>query len=71
MSLMVWIYFHLFTGGVTEESSSAGMKQVSVMKPVTEKVLTCSWRGDTLPLDDSCSYMVNGRRPRGVERYIP
>ena len=34
------------TGGVTEESSSAGMKQVSVKKPVTEKALTFSWRGE-------------------------
>ena len=61
----IWIYFHLLTGGVTEESSSAGMKQVFVQKPVTEIAPTISWRGGTLPSEKSCSYMENGRRLQG------
>ena len=57
--------FTFWQVGLQRSHHRLGWNRCLVKMPLTEKALTFSCGGGTLPLDKSCSYMVNGRRPQG------
>ena len=65
--------FTFWQVGLQRSHHRLGWNRCLVKMPLTEKALTFSCGGGTLPLDKSCSYMVNGRRPQGggEKRFIP